>query len=85
MTLSPGGTIDITFILPEHQGKGVFRTLFEAVEGQGRAARQGRLWTFASLMAEPAFRAVGFSVIHRETVERAGVKLPRARMEKVLT
>jgi putative acetyltransferase len=84
MTFSPGGYIDMAFILPKHQGTGVFRALFDAVEARACAASEQRLWTFASLMAEPAFRAVGFSVIHRETVDRAGVMLPRARMEKVL-
>jgi len=84
MTLSPGGYIDMAFILPEHQGTGVFRALYAAVEQAARAQNETELWTFASLMAQPAFRAVGFSVIHHEKVERLGETLSRARMEKQL-
>lgn len=84
MTLSPGGLIDMAFVLPEHQRRGVFRALIKAVEQAARQADEDRLWTFASRMAQPAFRAAGFSVIHHETVERTGVMLPRAKMEKRL-
>lgn len=84
MTLSPGGLIDMAFVLPAHQRSGVFRALITAVEHAARQANEGCLWTFASLMAQPAFRAAGFSVIHHETVVRSGVTLPRARMEKGL-
>ena len=84
MTLAGDGYIDMAFILPEHQGTGVFRALFEAVEARARALGQVRLYTHASLMAQPPFQALGFQVIHQETVERAGQSLPRALMEKYL-
>ena len=84
MTLSPGGYIDMAFILPAHQGTGVFRALYEALEAQALRDREPRLWTFASLMAQAPFQAAGFRVIRHETVERAGEYLQRAEMEKVL-
>ena len=84
MTLSPGGYIDMAFILSAHQGTGVFRALYTALEAQAVNAREPRLWTFASLMAQAPFQAMGFRVINHETVERAGEMLRRAEMEKVL-
>ena len=85
MTFEKGGYIDLAFILHEHRGQGVFRALYSAIEEAGFKAAEARLWTHASLAAQPAFRAVGFLVMHHETVERAGEKLARAQMEKVLT
>lgn len=84
MTLSPGGYIDMAFILPAHQGTGVFRGLYTALEQHAMHRGEPRLWTFASLMAQAPFQAVGFRVINHETVERAGQYLPRAQMEKLL-
>lgn len=85
MTLDAEGYVDLAFILPTHRGRGVFRALCDAVERRARQQAATRLSTHASLMAQPAFRAVGFAVIHHETVERAGQELPRALMEKRLS
>ncbi|WP_299826501.1 GNAT family N-acetyltransferase [uncultured Roseobacter sp.] len=85
MTVEPGGYIDLAFILPAHHGTGLFRKLYGHVERWAREAGETRLWTHASLMAQPAFRAMGFSIIHHETVERSGESLTRAKMEKMLT
>lgn len=84
MSVEPGGYIDRAFILPAHHGTGVFRKLYDHIEGWARNAGEARLWTHASLMAQPAFRAMGFSIIHHETVERNGESLTRAKMEKTL-
>ncbi len=85
MTLAPGGYINMAFILPDHQGTGVFRALLEATEERARVWGEAKLSTHASLMAQPAFQAMGFQAIHHETVERAGEQLSRALMEKPLT
>lgn len=74
--------IDLAYVAATAQGLGVFRALYTAIEDA--AARQKRLWTHASLMAQPAFLAVGFHVIQHETVARNGEHLRRAEMEKVL-
>ena len=55
------------------------------LEATARAEWEPRLWTHASLMAQPAFAALGFAVIQHETVARAGQTLSRAQMEKPLT
>lgn len=74
--------IDLTYVAPDRQGRGHFRTLFDAVAEE--AGRQGhrRLWTHASLMAQPAFLAMGFHVIRHERIAQKGQMLARAEMEK---
>ena len=79
------GYVDLAFVLPEARGQGAFRLLFESIEERARQLDVSRLWTHASLMAQPAFRAMGFRVIHHETIDRAGEQLRRALMEKPLT
>ena len=85
MTLRSDGYIDLAFIVPQARGQGAFRHMFEIVEKQVYSEGASRLWTHASLTAEPAFQAMGFSVIQREAVDCAGQKLRRALMEKKLT
>ncbi|OAN78686.1 hypothetical protein A8B82_09195 [Sulfitobacter sp. EhC04] len=81
MTLD-GDYIDLAFVAAASQGRGVFRALFAQVEAAARGQR--RLWTHASLMAQPAFLAVGFRVIRHENVAQGGEVLRRAEMEKML-
>ena len=83
MTLK-GSYIDLAYIAPDMQGHGLFRRLYDEIERRARASGVRRLSTHASLMAQPAFLAVGFRVIRHETVTRDGQDLPRAEMEKAL-
>ncbi|MGC3940043.1 GNAT family N-acetyltransferase [Roseobacter sp. EG26] len=85
MSVQDGGYINLAFVHPDHQGSGIFRQLYARVEEWARDHGEPILWTHASLMAEPAFQAMGFLVIHHETVVRDGQKLTRAKMEKRLT
>ena len=84
MTIEPGGYIDFAYIRPSAQGSGLFRRLFNKVESSAIEAGDEELSTHASLMAQPAFAAMGFSVDFHETVEANGQKLDRARMTKTL-
>ncbi len=84
MSIEPGGYVDFAYIRPAAQGSGLFRKLFEAVLGAATAQGESELSTHASLMAQPAFAAMGFEVDHHETVEVEGQSLPRARMTKRL-
>ena len=84
MSLAPGGYIDFAYIRPEARGNGLFRTLMAQIEGRALANNERRLWTHASLMAEPAFRAVGFDVVAREVVELNGERFDRAEMRREL-
>ena len=85
MTLRADGYVDFAYVLPDARGQGLFRALYRAIEGEARNRRLDHLSTHASLMAQPAFRAVGFEVMHHEEVERNGQLLARALMEKRLT
>ena len=84
MSIEPGGYIDFAFIRPERQGTGLFRALFNMVEAHARALQEPRLWVHASLMAEPAFAAVGFAVTESQIVQIGGQDFSRALMEKTL-
>lgn len=80
-----GDHIDLAFVAAATQGQGVFRALCQETETAARAEGQPRLHTHASLMARPAFEAMGFRVIAAEHVTRAGQTLDRFEMEKTLT
>ena len=72
--------IDFAYILPEVRGRGLFRRLFGAIRAEAERCGAARLTTHASLMAEPAFTAVGFAVLRREAVKIGLETLARAEM-----
>ncbi|MEM7327141.1 MAG: GNAT family N-acetyltransferase [Pseudomonadota bacterium] len=84
MSIAPGGYIDFAYIRPGAQGRGLFRRLFTAILDVAHAQGETALSTHASLMAQPAFAAMGFSIDHHETVAVDGQSLPRAQMSKKL-
>jgi putative acetyltransferase len=84
MSIEGGGYIDFAFIRPEAQGSGLFRRVFELVQERARANAEPRLWVHASLMAQPAFAAVGFSVVEHQIVQIGDHDFKRAMMEKPL-
>ena len=84
MSLAGNGYIDFAFIRPSAQGTGVFRRLYYAIEELARRTDQYRLWVHASLTAQPAFAAVGFSIMESETIQIGGQLLERFQMEKQL-
>ena len=95
MSLAPEGYIDFAFIRPEAQGSGLFRRLFDMIEDKAHellspepvegSKGEPRLWTHASLMAQPAFAAVGFTVVEHQIVQIGDEHFERAMMEKLLT
>lgn len=84
ITLSGTGYIDLAYVHSAAQGRGLFSALYTALEYSALLQRHPRLWTHASLMAQPAFARLGFHVIQAETVTRGDQTLERAEMEKVL-
>jgi putative acetyltransferase len=84
MSIEPGGYVDFAYIRPEAQGSGLFRRLFQDVRARAVTAGETELSTHASLMAQPAFAAMGFEIDFHETVEVDGQKLDRARMTMTL-
>ncbi|WP_224814539.1 GNAT family N-acetyltransferase [Hasllibacter sp. MH4015] len=78
------GYLDFAYVAPEVMGKGVADALYAVVEGRARVRGLDRLDTEASLLAQPFFARHGWRLIARQEVERAGVKIPNAVMEKRL-
>lgn len=85
MSLEPEGYIDFAYIRPDAQGTGLFRRLFGKIEEYAKTHGETRLWTHASLMAQPAFATVGFVVVEHQAVEIGDQSFKRAMMEKLST
>ena len=84
MSLAGHGYIDFAFVCPSAQGSGIFRRLYNAVENLAMQGGERRLWVHSSVTAQPAFTAMGFAVIERETVKIGEQSLQRFVMEKHL-
>ena len=84
VSLAPGGYVDFAYIRPEAQHTGLFRQLLEQVVDKAIATGESRLWTHASLMAEPAFANLGFTVRKRERVRIGDQDFDRCEMERAL-
>lgn len=78
------GHIDLLFSAPQAARRGIASALYMAAERRLRALGLSRLYTEASLLAQPFFLRQGFTVIEEEEVQRAGVSLRRYRMQKTL-
>lgn len=85
MSLAVNGYIDFAFIRPSAQGTGVFRPLYESIEKLAQNNGETRLCVHASLMAQPAFDAMGFTITKKETVEIGDQALDRFEMEKQIS
>lgn len=84
LTLTPGGEVDLAFILAQAQGHGLFRQLYTALEAEAAQRGLARLWTHASLHAKSPFEAMGFAVTAPETVAIGAETFERFHMEKLL-
>ena len=78
------GYIDFAYISANARGQGLFRILFENMENRALTLGLERLWLHASLMAAPAFSAMGFHTVKEETVEIGNQSLRRTLLEKRL-
>jgi putative acetyltransferase len=86
MTLDPRtGFLDFAYVAPEVMGQGVAEILYAVIEGRARVAGLTRLETEASLLAERFFVRRGWHLVRRQEVERNGIRIPNAVMEKVLS
>lgn len=82
MSLAENGYLDFAYILPAYRGHGLFRKLYEHIEKRAVDLGCPRIWVHASLMAAPAFRAMGFATLQREQVCIGDQQLERFVMEK---
>jgi putative acetyltransferase len=72
VSLAEGGYVDFAFIRPEAQHTGLFRRLLAHIVERAVEKGEARLWTHASLTAEPAFASLGFTIRKRERVDIGG-------------
>lgn len=84
MSLAGEGYIDFAYIRPQAQHSGLFRQMFERIEDRPLERGDRRLWVHASMMAQPAFAAVGFATVRSESVQLGTEQLQRFEMEKPL-
>ena len=68
----------------ERRSPGLFRQLLSRIIAEAAARGEPRLWTHASLMAEPAFATLGFKVTKREQVRIGDQLFDRCEMEMLL-
>lgn len=66
--LEPDGHVDMLYVHPDFQRRGVARALLEHVEEAARTAGLRRLYTEASITARAVFEAIGFRTIVPQTV-----------------
>jgi putative acetyltransferase len=79
------GYLDLAFVLPQVMGQGVADALYAVLEARARAEGLARLTTEASALARPFFARNGWALIREQQVERRGVALHNAVMEKTLS
>ena len=84
MSLAGQGYVDFAYIRPRARHAGLFRQMFALIEDRARARGDRLLWVHASLSAQPAFAALGFTVRRSELVQIASEQLQRFEMEKHL-
>jgi putative acetyltransferase len=82
--LEPDGHLDMLFVHPAWNGKGVASALLQVVEDTARQQNLQRIFTEASITARPFFERRGFQVITEQVVETRGQWLKNFRMEKWL-
>lgn len=82
--LEPDGHVDMLYVHPDFQRRGVARALLMHIEKAARAAGLRRLYTEASITARPVFEAMGFRTIAPQTVTVGGVPMMNYRMERCL-
>jgi putative acetyltransferase len=82
--LEPDGHVDMLYIHPAHQGKGVARALLQHVEEAAIHDGLKLIYTHASITARPVFERMGFKTMYAQTVTARGETFTNYRMEKPL-
>lgn len=82
--LTPRGHIASLYVAPEAAGRGVARTLVEALLVRARERGHAAVTTDASAVSRPIFERLGFDVVTEERVERRGAIFLRYQMQRSL-
>lgn len=85
ISLAESGYIDLAFVVPNYQGTGLFRELYDELEKRAKEQGEKRLWVHGSIMAQPAFAAMGFDTLAEELVEVKDQTLRRFKMQKLIS
>lgn len=78
------GHIDLFFVHPDHQRRGVGTALLDFLEARAKDNGLDRMYAEVSITARPLFEAHGFSVLAAQEVSLRGQTLRNYRMEKRL-
>jgi putative acetyltransferase len=82
--LHANGLIDMLFVHPEHQRKGVATALLARVEAEAGETDLKTLHTYASLTAQTFFEVCGFTMLLARGVTVRGERFVQVVMEKML-
>ena len=82
--LDAEGHIDMFYVNPDFQRRGVGSAMLRFVTARGQSERCKRLYGEVSITARPVFERHGFKVMTYQTVETNGQSLGNYRMEKLL-
>ena len=81
--LEGDGHVDTLYVHHQYQGCGIASALLDRIEAEARSLGLRRLYTEASITAEPFFRRRGFSMIRPQDVEVRGHTFRNFVMDKV--
>lgn len=82
--LEPDGHIDMLYVHPDFQRRGIARALLLQVDRCARDLDLRRLYTEASITARPVFEAMGFRTVVPQMVTLRGETMKNYRMDKRL-
>ncbi len=82
--LEPDGHIDMMYVHPDYQHRGVARALLRQIEEAAHNQGILRIFTEASITARPFFEKHGFRIITQQVVEVRGQELMNYPMDKSL-
>lgn len=82
--VSHDGYVDMMFVSPRYQRRGVARQLLAHVEAHARSERRPALSADVSITARPFFERHGFTVEAEQHPVKAGVELTNYKMRKLL-
>ncbi|NMM24857.1 MAG: GNAT family N-acetyltransferase [Phycicoccus sp.] len=80
----PDGYVDMMFVSPRHQRRGVARQLLAHVEAHARSEGIPALSADVSITARPFFERHGFTVEAEQHPVKAGVELTNDKMRREL-
>lgn len=82
--LESSGHLDMMYVHPAYQRRKVATVLLEHVECVARAQGLSKIFTEASITAQPFFLKNGFETLTSQVVEARGEQFANFRMEKLL-